>query len=873
MADNHKQWHEKLLFALLGYCTTICTSTEATPYLLVYGIEAVIPAKVEIHSLRIIQQAKLSDAEWIRSRYEQLSLIDKKRMNAMAEVESRVSEFKDVYGGDRAKCKHCGRDYKANSRLNGTTSLNTHLKKCPKIPRKVDNTQTQLCLQKDGQINGGVLWKFDQELVRRALVEMVIMEELPFSFVEKKGFKKFMSIAQPLFNVPSRRTITRDCFQVYNEERLKLMKIFRDVKPKICLTTDTLTSLQRINYMCLTDHFIDRDWVLHKRILNFCLISSHKGDEMAKVIANCLLEWKLDKVFTITVDNASSNDFTVKELSKQLDMWKTNSMGGKHLHVRCMAHILNLIVQDGLKEIDVSVKRVRQAMRYMRSSPQRTLKFRECCAHQEVECSKILCLDVPIRWNSTYLMLETAQNFEKAFDKLHLFDDGFSTHLCTHVCEDGNLVDPFVCDDWVNVRNVIKFLERFHELTEKVSGSCYVTSNCHFKDICELDSHLKTCLASDNTNLRKMAEKMKEKFKKYWGEPQKMNKMIFIAFVLDPHKKFDYVGFALEEMFGKEPGKKLIAEVDANLNSLFGEYQKKYSKGCCLQSFPSKSTSSDDTSDLSSVNVRTKQLLKRQKEDSESVGAKYELERNIGEGQEPFSDDSDDFKILDWRKINAPRFPVLSELARDVLVIPISSVVSECAFSTSGRILDSFRSSLTPRLMQSLVCVQDWFRCDDTPINVEEDLEFLEQIELGSTMPRGPKARSPIWEHCELVEANEQVRKAKCLHCGRVCNCHPKYVVTMCLVKHIKKCLNPHPVIPYLLDLPYVKLFLDKFATAEQFIICFCHYPSTMQYALLLSFSHSGMPKGTVVFSFWNAKGNRNLHVYIFLLYAKYFGI
>nr|XP_016487721.1 PREDICTED: uncharacterized protein LOC107807800 isoform X2 [Nicotiana tabacum] len=67
----------------------------------------------------------------------------------------------------------------------------------------------------------------------------------------------------------------------------------------------------------------------------------------------------------------------------------------------------------------------------------------------------------------------------------------------------------------------------------------------------------------------------------------------------------------------------------------------------------------------------------------------------------------------------------------------------------------------------------------------------------GSTMPRSPKARSPIWEHFELVEANEEVRKAKCLHCGRVYNCHPKYVGTMCLVKHIKKCLNPHPVIPY----------------------------------------------------------------------------
>nr|XP_016439094.1 PREDICTED: zinc finger BED domain-containing protein RICESLEEPER 2-like [Nicotiana tabacum] len=367
-------------------------------------------------------------------------------------------------------------------------------------------------------------------------------------------------------------------------------------------------------------------------------------------------------------------------------------------------------MQDGLKEIDVSVKCVRQVVRYVRSSQQRTLKFRECCAHQEVECSKTLCLDVPTRCNSTYLMLATAQNFEKAFDKLHLFDDGFSTHLCTHAFEDGNVAGPFVCDDWVNVRNVIKFLEIFHELTEKVSGSRYVTSNCHFEDICELDSHLKACLASDDTNLSKMEGKMKEKFKKYWGEPEKMNKMIFIASVLDPHNKLEYVGFALEEIFGEGPGKKLTAEVDAYLNSLFGD------------------------GNVRTKSVRTKQLLKRQKEDSGSVGAKSELERYISEGPEPLSDDSDDFKILDWWKINAPRFPILSELARDVLAIPISSVASECAFSNGGRILDSFRSSLTPRLVQSLVCVQDWFRCEGTPINVVEDLEFLEQIELGKIL-------------------------------------------------------------------------------------------------------------------------------------------
>ncbi|XP_070007300.1 uncharacterized protein [Nicotiana sylvestris] len=81
MVDNHKQWHEKLPFSLLGYRTTVCTSTGANPYLLVYGTKFVITAEVEIPSLRIIQEVELSDAKWIQSRYEQLALIDVKRMN------------------------------------------------------------------------------------------------------------------------------------------------------------------------------------------------------------------------------------------------------------------------------------------------------------------------------------------------------------------------------------------------------------------------------------------------------------------------------------------------------------------------------------------------------------------------------------------------------------------------------------------------------------------------------------------------------------------------------------------------------------------------------------------------------------------------
>ena len=76
MIDKHRGWHEMLPYALLGYRMTVRTSTGATPYLLVYGMEVVIPVEVEILSLRIIQEAELSNAQWVRKRIDQLTLID-----------------------------------------------------------------------------------------------------------------------------------------------------------------------------------------------------------------------------------------------------------------------------------------------------------------------------------------------------------------------------------------------------------------------------------------------------------------------------------------------------------------------------------------------------------------------------------------------------------------------------------------------------------------------------------------------------------------------------------------------------------------------------------------------------------------------------
>ncbi|KAG8498128.1 hypothetical protein CXB51_007052 [Gossypium anomalum] len=83
MAETYKNWHEKLSFALYAYRTSVRISTGATPFSLVYGMEAVLPIEVEIPSLRVLSELKLDEAEWIQSCYDQLNLIEEKRLKAI----------------------------------------------------------------------------------------------------------------------------------------------------------------------------------------------------------------------------------------------------------------------------------------------------------------------------------------------------------------------------------------------------------------------------------------------------------------------------------------------------------------------------------------------------------------------------------------------------------------------------------------------------------------------------------------------------------------------------------------------------------------------------------------------------------------------
>ena len=130
------------------------------------------------------------------------------------------------------------------------------------------------------------------------------------------------------------------------------------------------------------------------------------------------------------------------------------------MQVRCCAHVLNLIVNEGIKEQQTSIESIRNAVRYVRSSPQRTKKFKDCIEAELIESKSLVCLDVPTRWNSTYLMLEHAKKFEKAFDRLYGQEPNFLRWFGEN-SGGKKKVGPPTPLDWQHARLFIDFLRIF----------------------------------------------------------------------------------------------------------------------------------------------------------------------------------------------------------------------------------------------------------------------------------------------------------------------------------------------------------------------------------------------------------------------------
>jgi hypothetical protein len=197
----------------------------------------------------------------------------------------------------------------------------------------------------------------------------------------------------------SRNTAKSDVIKMYQREKQRVKFMLNASPGRVCLTSDLWTSLTTDGYMCLTAHFLDKNWVLHKRVLNFSLMPPpHNGISLCEKIYNLLQEWEIEtKVFSITLDNASSNDVSVDLLKNELNIKKALPCTGEFFHLRCCAHILNLIVQDRLKKIDSALHKVCESVKYVKGSQGRKKRFLESVNQMSLDGRKGLRQDVPTR--------------------------------------------------------------------------------------------------------------------------------------------------------------------------------------------------------------------------------------------------------------------------------------------------------------------------------------------------------------------------------------------------------------------------------------------------------------------------------------------
>ena len=108
----------------------------------------------------------------------------------------------------------------------------------------------------------------------------------------------------------------------------------------------------------------------------------------------------------MTLDNANNNTNACEELIKYHK--HELLLEGQHLHVRCCAHILNILVQDGMKIIHEAIDMIRELLKYIDSSPSRLQDFNTIASGMGLRAKKGISVDTPTRWNSTWKMLVEA---------------------------------------------------------------------------------------------------------------------------------------------------------------------------------------------------------------------------------------------------------------------------------------------------------------------------------------------------------------------------------------------------------------------------------------------------------------------------------
>ncbi|XP_062110077.1 zinc finger BED domain-containing protein RICESLEEPER 2-like [Humulus lupulus] len=544
-----------------------------------------------------------------------------------------------INGVDKAVCNYCQKILGGSSK-NGTTHLRDHFNICSlRKHRDIKQSILNPSKKKDGSTSLAA-HNFDQECSRHKLAKMIVLHEYPLNMVEHHGFRDFVNSLQPFFKNVSRSTIRRDILKIYENEKTKTKNSISDNCSRVAITTDMWTSNnQKRGYMVVTAHYIDDSWNLHNRIIRFIYVPApHTAKLLAKVLMECLVEWSLErKLSTLTLDKCTVNIAMMDQMKEKLRN-ASLLMKGELVHMKCSAHILNLIVQQGLGAIQGAIETIRESV---------------------------------VFWTDVFSrLIHTEKNYKKEPSER----------------------------DWLLAKVMCEKLKLFYHVTEMFSGTKYPTTNLFFSKICDIWLLLKECLKSSYDEIRIMASNMMDKFEQYWTS---IHGILAIATVMDPRFKMKLIEYYFPKIYVGE----YQNEVE-RIRMLCYDLVKEYKPNDGKENLPDPLSNASGVGGDSDGCVDPLAGYDLFVSSTSKVDTfKSELEFYLEEAVLPRSEE---FDILAWWKTNGLKYPTLQQVARDVLAIPVSTVASESAFSTSGRHVTPCRNRLHPSMLEALVCTQDW---------------------------------------------------------------------------------------------------------------------------------------------------------------------
>ncbi|CAI9088879.1 OLC1v1023329C1 [Oldenlandia corymbosa var. corymbosa] len=637
------------------------------------------------------------------------------------------NHFERVRKGETcfAVCVHCKKKLSGSSN-SGTTHLRNHLLRCLKRSnydvssilsakrKRKDNTVSLASLTYDevarkDEVMAPITYridqepikedtsqsitlgsvKFDQERSRLDLARMIMLHGYPLAMVDHAGFKRFAKNLQPLFEFSSNDDTELDCMSIFGKEKQKMFELLHKLHCRVNVAVDMWVSSENERYMSLTAYFVDEDWKLQQKMLNFITLDPTQTDDiLSEVVIKCLTDWSIDrKIFSMTFDDCSLYEDMVLKIKEWLSQNKPLLRNGELFDIRCASQVLKSIVQDAMEAVRDVTDRIRESIRHVRSSQATLSKFNGLAQELGINSQRLLVVDCESQWNSTCLMLEAAVDYRNAFSLLQENDPSYTVVITDSEWE------------WANA--VSSYMKLVSEIINVFVATKNPTANIYFPELCDVHIQLFEWSKSPDEFLSSIAMKMKTKFDKFW---KKCSLAMAIAAVLDPRYKMRLVEYYYPQIYGTD-AMLYIKEVSDGIRGLFNEY----SVGSSSLDQESSAANGSLSNARNGTRDRLRGFDKFLHETSTSQSMNSDLDKYL---DEPVFPRNNDFNILDWWKVQTPRYPILSMMARDVLGIPVATLDEDLVFSNRGRVLDRHRSSLNPDTREALICGQDWLRVE-----------------------------------------------------------------------------------------------------------------------------------------------------------------